>query len=159
MHLYLIRHGDCEGMEKPDEERALTEAGLQAIERIATYVTALNEPPADIFSSPYRRAIQTAEFFQRGWDRPIEEKEWLLPNVSPANVLDQLAEYAEADCALVGHLPNLGLVLGSLVWGLPPKEIVIPRGGVAHLTLETLEPATAKLRWLLTPESIVSPDK
>jgi phosphohistidine phosphatase len=132
----------------------LTEAGRQAIAKIAAHITSRHEPPVYIFASPFLRAVQTAEFFQREWERPIETKEWLLPNIPPSSVLTELEKFGGADCALVGHLPNLGLLLGSLLWGLPPKEVVIPRGGVAHLTLESIAPATAKLRWLLTPEAI-----
>jgi len=154
MNLYLIRHGECEGVEKPDEERALTTEGCKAIEKIAAHVTTLAVPPTKLFVSPLYRAVQTAEFFQKHWDVAIEEKDWLRPSIPPGDVLAALQGYTESDCALVGHLPNLGYVLGCLVWGTSPKEVVIPKGGVAYLTVPTWEAGTAKLRWLLTPDVV-----
>lgn len=154
MHLYLIRHGACEGMEVPDTDRQLTPEGLADIEKIAQRIIAVSEPPKHLLSSPFKRAVQTATCFQTGWNVSIECHDWLLPSTAPSQVIAQLQAYAGDDCALVGHLPNLGLLLGSLVWGTPAKEVVIPRGGAAHLVLETVEPGTAKLRWLLTPEAV-----
>jgi phosphohistidine phosphatase SixA len=72
--------------------------------------------------------------------------------VAPSLVLQELRKYSEEGIALVGHLPNLGLLLGSLVWGLPPKEVVIPKGGVGFLNLFSWDPGTAKLKWVLTPD-------
>ena len=154
MHLYLIRHGACEGAEKPDPERALTSEGITDIKKVAAHVTAVSPQPTCIFASPLKRAIQTAELFQVGWDLPIEKQDWLLPAVSPSEVLEALKSYSETDCALIGHLPNLGLLLGTLVWGAPSKEVIIPKGGAAHLIVKSLDPGAAKLRWLITPDSL-----
>lgn len=154
MYLYLIRHGESEGMEKPDAERELTPQGLADVEKIAQHITAQVPRPTKLFSSPLKRAVQTAEFFEKGWNLSVEIQDWLVASAPASQVLDALKQYTDADCALVGHLPNLGLVLGTLVWGPPAKEIVIPKGGVAHLNVEALEPGAAKMRWLLTPETI-----
>ena len=84
----------------------------------------------------------------------VSIQDWLLPSASPSQLLQQIAASKADSLALVGHLPNLGLVLGSLVWGLPAKEVVITRGGVACLTTDAWEIGAARLRWLMTPESI-----
>lgn len=155
MHLYLIRHGESEGPEKPDVERELTPKGIADVQKIARHVTSLPPKPKKIFVSPLKRARQTAEFFQNGWDVPLETKEWLLPSANPSEALNALYAFGNTDCALVGHLPNLGLLLGSLVFGIPAKEVVLAKGGIAHLIISDMELGSAKLRWILTPDSVI----
>lgn len=152
MHLYLIRHGESEEKAIPDEERVLTPAGFQAVRKIARYVTELPDEPTALFSSPLRRAVETARVFSDGWEIPVQTVDWLLPPVEPSRVLEELRKMNYETMALVGHLPNLGLILGTLVWGLPPKETTLPKGGVALLHVSNYEPGCAKIRWLLTPD-------
>lgn len=156
MFLYLIRHGDAEMGAMPDEQRGLTPAGLTDIQKISKHISRMEGRPEQLFSSPFLRAKQSAEPFSQSWDLKIQAVDWLLPGVAPSQVLGELRKYSEEGIALVGHLPNLGLVLGTLVWGLPPKEVVIPKSGVAFLNLTAWDPGTAKLQWLLTPKSIFS---
>ncbi len=153
MHFYLIRHGECEGMEKPDADRQLTSQGINDVRKVAQHMTARVSPPQQVFVSPLRRAQQTAELFD-AWLAPISIQEWLLPTARPTEVLAALQAFEGQDCALVGHLPNLGLLLGTLVWGTPVKEIVMARGAAAHLILDQFEPGSARLQWLITPDSI-----
>ena len=154
MNLYLIRHGECDGPEKPDAERAPTVSGLEDIEKMASYVTSMFPKPQKIICSPFQRAIQTAEFFQTGWGAPLETSGSLLPASPPSQILTELEGTKIEDVALVGHLPHLGILLGDLVWGAPAKEVVISRGAAAYLLLKELKPGSAKLKWLLTPDTL-----
>jgi phosphohistidine phosphatase len=153
MNLYLIRHGDAEA-DKSDAERGLTKSGAEAVQRTAALVTTKVGSPAIVLSSPLKRALETADFFARGWGVKIEQVDWLQAGVEPSVVIGELKKRAEQNIALVGHLPNLGLLMGTLVFGLPPKEVVLPKSGVACLSLASLEPGAAKLRWLMAPEMI-----
>jgi len=153
MNLYLIRHGDAE-TDKPDEERNLTPAGVEAVKKTAQSVTKITEPPAIIFSSPLKRALETAEYFSKGWNVKVDQVDWLNSEIEPSAVIEALKKRREQSIALVGHLPNLGLLMGVLLCGLPPKEIVLPKGSIAYLTMKTPEPASARLKWLITPEII-----
>lgn len=148
MNLYLIRHGDSE-TDKPDEERALTAKGRENVAKVAQWVTQVSEPPSMIFSSPLKRAIETAEAFAKAWNLKIEKAQWLRSDVEPSKVIDELSRLPLKSYALTGHLPNLGLLLGALVWGPATKEIVIPKAGVALLSLEKFEPGSAKLKWMV----------
>ena len=67
MQLYVVRHGIAIGREDPkcppDAERYLTEEGVEKTREVAKGVAALGAT-ADLFlSSPYVRAMQTAEIF------------------------------------------------------------------------------------------------
>lgn len=151
MNLYLIRHGDSE-TDKPDEQRALTKEGQQAASKASGWVTKNIEKPQILFASPLKRAQETAEPFAKGWDVNIEKAEWLRANVEPSAVIEELKKRKEQNVVLVGHLPNLGLLLGALVWGLPPKEVVIPKCGIAYLEVKSWEPGNSKLKWMITPD-------
>jgi phosphohistidine phosphatase SixA len=160
--LYLIRHGKAEDL-FPDEKRKLTAKGLKLVRRIAEHVTERFPKPALLFSSPLARARETAEPFAEGWKcGETLIVDWLTPNSPPSVVLSRLREEvasrlagkANPVVALVGHMPNLGLVLSALTTGLPARELGMPKGGVALVELEALEPGAGSLRWLLTPESL-----
>ncbi|MFO1518842.1 MAG: histidine phosphatase family protein [bacterium] len=153
MHLYLIRHGECEDYGKTDADRALTADGAKAVDKMARHVATLPEKPALLFSSPYLRALQTADYFEKTWGLKKQTAPWLVPGSGASEVVEALQSVGEKEAALIGHLPNLGLVLSAFLWGLPPRELVIPRGGVALLKLKSWEAGTAKLEWLLTPDS------
>jgi phosphohistidine phosphatase len=156
MLLYLIRHGDSESSAKTDEERALTPEGRESVVQMARHIAQLGAAPAVLLSSPLIRARETAEAFCRAWSMEMRTVDWLLPPLHPSQVLEELRKLRETEIALVGHLPNLGLILGTLIWGLPPKEVVIPKAGVAYLKLTSWDPGTAKLQWLLTPATTTS---
>ena len=152
MRLWLIRHGECELTAPSDEARLLTESGAALVQKMATRIEMEGgEGPTRILSSPFRRALQTAEFFAKAWKTEVEAVDWLLPLVEPSQVLARLSERPETSLALTGHLPNLGLLLSVLLWGLPPREASIARGAVLQLEAESLSPGAAKLKWVLNP--------
>jgi phosphohistidine phosphatase len=152
MNLYIIRHGVAEDDARTDAERALTKEGLKEVQKMARQVSELTKKPDRLFVSPYLRARQTAEPFSERWKLKSEIAPWLTPGSGVSEVLDRLNESPEQSIALVGHMPNLGLVLSALVWGLPPREIVLPKGSVALLKMKKWEPGEAKLKWLLSPD-------
>lgn len=138
----------------PDEARRLTARGREDVRRMAEHLGTLGRRPARLFASPLVRARETAEEFARIWGLSIEFVDWLCPGVPPSRTLEELRGLQPADLALVGHMPNLGLLLGLLTWGLPPKEVAIAKGGVALLKIAALEPGDAVPRWLLTPDAL-----
>jgi len=154
MNLYLIRHGESEEGMQPDDERSLTSKGRDDSKKVATWVSKISEPPSIIFSSPLKRALETAQTFAKTWQLPVVRVDWLRASVEPSKVISEISKIAGQNFALVGHLPNMGLLLGTLVWGLPPKEVVIPKCGVAFLTLASIKPGTARLRWMIAPEVV-----
>jgi len=152
MNLYLIRHGVAEDMARTDEERRLTKEGLKEVIKVARYVTNLKKGPQRLLSSPLIRAKETAEPFAEFWKMKIEIVDWLTPEVSASEALKNLGKLTEESFALVGHMPNLGLTLSALVGGLPPREMVMPKAGVAFLKTKVWEPGEAKLKWLISPD-------
>ena len=155
MQLALIRHGECEASAATDEERGLTPAGHADVAKVADLLRRQKlVAPQVIFSSPMKRALQTAELFNTSWGLEIQKADWLQPLVEPSTVLEQLRNRSEDHLILVGHLPNLGLLLSTLLWGLPAREVALPRGAAALLDVEAWEPGAAKLGLFIKPEEI-----
>ena len=67
MHLYLIRHGIAVDREDPncppDTERPLTPKGMKRSHAAALGLRALDVKPNAVLTSPWLRAVQTAEIF------------------------------------------------------------------------------------------------
>ncbi|MCE9624540.1 MAG: histidine phosphatase family protein [Deltaproteobacteria bacterium] len=146
MLLWLVRHGECGFLNESDPEPRLTPEGRGKVEGIASRLSDADpRKPEILFCSPLERARETAAVFNGFWDLPIQDGDFLLPHVGPAQVLEKLKGVENHDVALVGHMPNLGLLLATLLWGLPPREAVVPRGAAALLDLKAWAPASAKL--------------
>lgn len=152
MELYIIRHGEAvSGM--PDEAGPpLSGQGAVGVKKVADHLQRQGRSPSHLYSSPLRRALQTAEIFQESWKLPVEQVSWLQPGIEPFQVLEELGRISSDKLALVGHLPALGWLTSILVWGGPPKEISIPKGGVVLLQVAEWKPASAKFKWILNPD-------
>ena len=78
MEIYVVRHGIAIDREDPkcppDPERYLTEEGIEKTKRVAAAVAALTASPDLLLSSPYVRAMQTAEIFAAALDYPANQK-------------------------------------------------------------------------------------
>ena len=63
MQIYLLRHGIAENASpgQPDSERALTAEGREKLRRVLKRARSAEVNPGAILSSPYKRALETAE--------------------------------------------------------------------------------------------------
>jgi phosphohistidine phosphatase SixA len=152
MQLWLIRHGECDSFSADPAGPALTIGGLSDVEAMATRLAGMQSHPRRLFCSPMLRARQSAVPFAALWDLAPEIAEWLLPETGVAKLLSHIQESGEESLALVGHMPSLGLLLAGLIWGLPLREVALPRAAVAYLEVTAWEPGAGRLEWLYTPE-------
>ncbi len=158
MKIYLLRHGIATEREDPskDSERPLTDKGRDHMEKIAAALKQLKLKPDLILSSPYVRADQTAKIFAKEFKMKKELKytDLLTPEAQPGALIEAIPQdYQVDELVLVGHYPNIGLLLEAFL-GLDVGEtIVLKKGGMACLSVNDFSakpPAT--LEWLLTPE-------
>lgn len=134
MDVTVVRHGTAEDRAASDAERALTPVGRAEAERAGERVAAL-DPPADaIISSPYLRALQTAEAVagHLGLAGTVAVDDALTPDEPASGVRDLLARYAQhRHVVLVAHEPILSaacaLLSGKPVAGLRRAEILSMR--------------------------------
>jgi phosphohistidine phosphatase len=159
MQLYIVRHGIAIDREDPkcppDPERYLTEEGIEKTKQVAKGVAALGAS-ADLFlSSPYTRAMQTAEIFANALEyskQKIRRTDLLLPGAEPSMLFRELAKDKQSSCVfLFGHAPQLDDIIAT---GLASKHHLtsLKKAGVALLELKRISPPSAELVWVATPK-------
>lgn len=161
MQLYIVRHGIAIDREDPqcppDPERYLTEEGVEKTKGVAKGVAALGVAADLFFTSPYVRAVQTAEIFAEALDysrQKIRQSELLLPGAEPTLLFRELAREKQASTVfLFGHAPHLD---GAIATALGSKKHItsLKKAGVALIELKRISPPTGVLAWLATPKML-----
>jgi phosphohistidine phosphatase len=159
MELYIVRHGIAIDREDPksppDPDRFLTEEGIDKTKQVAKGVAALGIEPDLLLTSPYIRALQTAELFAAALEYPkqkIRRSDLLLPGTEATLFYKELAK--DKDSAIVmcfGHAPQLDDLVAT---GLGSKHHVtsLKKSGIAALELKRISPPSGVLLWLATPK-------
>jgi phosphohistidine phosphatase len=109
----LLRHGDAlPAADGVDRERRLSTRGERDLERLAAHLARLAWHPERAFTSPLRRAIESARLVLRHAAPELEPTltEALRPDAEADRVLDALEidGLGEGHVLLVGHQPLLG---------------------------------------------------
>ena len=161
MQLYIVRHGiaiDREDPKCPSEaERYLTEEGVEKTKQVAKGLAALGVGGDLLITSPYVRALQTAEIFADALDysrQRIRRNEILLPGSEPTLLFRELAREKQASSILVfGHAPHLD---GAIAAALGSKKHLtsLKKAGVALIELKRISPPLGVLAWLATPKML-----
>ena len=162
MRLYLVRHATAVLRGTPgfpkDSRRPLTEEGRDEARRAAAALRRMKISLDAVVSSPYLRAMQTAEILAREVEfrEPIQELDALRAEVEPRETSISLKLLADRDeVALVGHEPHLSAWIAELV-AEQGMRCVMKKGGIACIEIEQVPPPTGSgtLRWLLTPKQL-----
>ncbi|HEY2351195.1 MAG TPA: phosphohistidine phosphatase SixA [Candidatus Acidoferrum sp.] len=158
MDLYVVRHGIAIDREDPkcppDPERYLTEEGLKKTRQVATRIAALGFHADLLLSSPYVRAMQTAELFATALRYPkqkIRRTDLLLPGAEPSLLFRELAKDKQSAAVLLfGHAPQLDEIIAA-AFGAKHNITSLKKAGVAAIQLKRVSPPSAELLWLATP--------
>lgn len=157
MRLFLLRHGIAENGRPgaPDSERALTGEGRKKLRDVLAVAKAAGVAPDLIVTSPYKRALQTAEVAAEVLKYPGElvRSEVLIPDSTPADVWSEVRAYKEFGAVmLVSHEPLLGCLFSYLLRSNIPL-VDFKKGALARIDMEGLGPQPRGiLRWLLPPK-------
>jgi phosphohistidine phosphatase len=151
MKLYLMQHGEAKS-KKEDPDRPLTEKGQEKVEFISAFVARhVTISISQILHSGKMRAQETAELAAEQF-RPakgIAVAKDLDPMADP-NLWARRIEGMEDDLMLVGHLPHLGNLAGTLLCDrTESKPIAFQMGGI--ICLERDEYRVWSVAWMLTP--------
>jgi phosphohistidine phosphatase len=157
MLLYLLRHAEPDSSASyQDDERPLTEFGRAQAATVANFLKKTNHPVESILSSPYLRAIQTAEAIASAFPKAaFNSFEPLAQSSSFKSVIDQINQSPAAVIILVGHEPQLVRLASTLLSG--SKEIGIELRKCSLACIESEKPLHAKLailKWLITFEQM-----
>jgi phosphohistidine phosphatase len=160
MHIYLLRHGIAEdaGPTVAEPDRALTEEGWKRLRRAALAWRSLVVTPDVIMVSPLRRAQETAQVFAEAvrFRGELRTDNSLIPS-APASLALSLIEVEALSqtkgVAVIGHEPNLGYLLGTLITGHPRLPIPLKKGMLVGVDTESTTGLVASLRFALSSKA------
>ena len=157
MHVYLVRHGIAMDREDPkcptDTERPLTPKGMKRTHAAALGLRALKIRPDAMLTSPWLRAVQTAEIFSEvmGFSsKNIVQLDALKGTGTPAELFRELAKLRAKVVLCFGHEPHLHLVIGQVLH-TGAKITELKKAGAACLHLERISPPQGQLLALYPP--------
>jgi phosphohistidine phosphatase len=155
MEIYILRHGIAEDAPagQPDSERALTSDGRKKLRNVLRVAASAGVAPSLIMSSPYKRALQTAQLAAEilEYQGDLLRTKTLEPNSAPKAVWDEIRVHKdEARILLVGHEPLFSRLMAYLL-GSPDLQVDFKKGAIACIELDHFpaEPHGV-LRWMLT---------
>ena len=160
MHVYLIRHGIAVDREDPkcppDTERPLTAKGIKRARAAAQGLRAMDVKPNAVLTSPWLRALQTAEIFCEAIGYPartIIRTNALKGTSSPAELLQELQSLKAKVVFCFGHEPQLHMVIGHLLH-TNAKIAELKKAGIAVMEVERFAPPEARLLALYPPGTL-----
>jgi phosphohistidine phosphatase len=150
VEVYLLRHGiAAEGY--PDASRALTAEGKEKLRRVLKHA---GVKPSLILTSPYRRAVETAEIAAEvlSYTGDLERAQSLTPDGSPAAVWDEIrARKDEESILLASHEPLMSATAAYLL-GAPGLHVDMKKAALVRIDLDRFGPQPlGVLKWMLTP--------
>jgi len=139
-----------------DAERPLTPVGRREVVDIAIALQSLGTKFDVVASSPLKRALETAEIVARKFKKLNQLEEWdeLKPAGDTSKLFRKLSRLKVTSRILVvGHEPCLSSMIGEIVAGKTSLNLVLKKGGLAKVRINTFKPRiSGELRWLLTPK-------
>jgi len=163
MQLLVIRHGIAEDPStvvatgQDDPGPPLSKEGKKMMKRVAAGLRELVDEIDVIGASPLLRAQQTAKIVGKAYnDLPVATVDDLLPESDPPALMNWLQQHSALDVvAIVGHQPNLGLVVTWLMSGVNASRVALTKGGTCLLEFSSsVSPGNGTLQWLLTPSQL-----
>jgi phosphohistidine phosphatase len=155
MELYILRHAIAvQRGSSPDSDRALTRQGRRKLQLVLARAAQAGVSPSLILSSPYRRALETAEIAAQSlhYRQKIVVTDALLPDASPAAFWQEVRAHRDEGALLTaGHEPMLSATVASLL-GVPALKMDLKKGALVRIDLEQFGAHPhGLLRWMLTP--------
>ncbi len=157
MEIYILRHAIAEERRpgRRDQDRALTDEGRKKLGPVLDRARAAGAAPSLILTSPYVRAVQTAELAAEalGYRGTLVRCNALVPGSPPEAAWLEIREHGnEKAILLAGHEPLLSEIAGHLL-GAPRLAMDLKKGALLRLDVDSSarEPR-GTLQWLLTPK-------
>jgi phosphohistidine phosphatase len=156
MQIYLLRHGIAEDAKpgQPDSERALTGDGRDKLRRVLKRARAADVEPGVILSSPYRRAVETAEVAAAvlGYKSEIVRTRALEPEASPLDTWEEIRQLKDERAILLASHEPLMSSMTAFLLDSPALRVDMKKAALVRIDCERFGPkATGVLKWMLTP--------
>ena len=166
MRVFLLRHAIAEDRRefaktgKTDDERPLTERGRERLKKSLLGLQKLMPPVQLILTSPYLRALHTAEAVAQAMGSEVVKLGALEPTNSPSEVLSHLQRLNEQEVEevmIVGHEPHLNRLVTWLTMGTPAEILLFKKSGVCCLEFkESVDKGCAEIVWFLGPSQLIA---
>jgi phosphohistidine phosphatase len=157
MEIYILRHGiaDEAPAGQPDSERALTPEGKKKLRAVLKLARDGKVAPSLILTSPYRRAVQTAQVAEEvlGYQGELLRTKALLPSSSANAAWEEIRVHKdEPRLLLAGHEPLFGRLTAYLL-SCPHLEIDFKKGALVRVDVDGFgaEPRGV-LKWMIAPK-------
>jgi phosphohistidine phosphatase len=160
--IYILRHGRAEKRAPSvhgDEGRTLTGEGRTEILGVAEFLASRDVVFGCIATSPYVRAVETAQIVAKALGKRGLLVEWdeLAPGSGIEALESRIASRSEEESLLiVGHEPLLGMFTGYMISGAGNAAVALGKGGIAKIRNARFDPVSGELQWLLTVRQILS---
>jgi phosphohistidine phosphatase len=160
MNIYLIRHGDSEGITKGmrDTERKLTPEGEIKIRNACLFWKNIIPGFDYILSSPYLRALQTAQIIASAYDH---KKEIIIDKrlgcgSETEGLVELLNSFQSGEIAIIGHQPDLSNHVSRLISG-SGAFLEFKKGAIAKISFNSKVREGKGLLEFLVPAGIFNP--
>ena len=156
MQIHILRHGTAEDVKHggSDAGRKLTAAGRDEVRRAIEHARAKISPSL-ILSSPFVRAIETAEIAAAvlGYKGNIVRIRALEPSASPHEVWQEIRNRQnETQILLAGHEPLLSQ-LASYLLAAPAMQIEMRKAMLLRIDIGRFgQDPQGILKWALPPD-------
>ena len=157
MELYLLRHGIAEEQSATgrDPDRRLTEEGREKLRLVLKRAQSAGVSPSLIISSPYKRALETAEIAASELDYKgkILRAGTLVPDSSPPSVWSEIREHrSESALLLAGHEPLFSQTVAFLL-GSTREMVEFKKAALVRIDIHNFGPQPqGVLQWMLAPK-------
>jgi len=163
MLLLLIRHAAAAERDSTlwpdDSQRPLTDKGRKVQAKVARFLSKNDLTPTVVITSPWVRALQTAEITVEGAGAktPPVQCDALADDPDLARLNECVGRQPpEAIVALVGHSPWMEELAAILIGGSASSmSIDFPKSGLMGLKVgDQLAPGEAELRFFIRPKLV-----
>lgn len=156
MKVFLVRHAVAHERDRKrwpdDSRRPLTADGKRRFRKAARGLATLLPGKSPVLTSPFVRARQTAAILSAVVGGKIVECPELAHGGTPGSVFKLLELRVEQNVVLVGHEPEFGRLLASML-GAANTRLAFKKGGAACVEFRgRVAPGGATLAWFLPPK-------
>jgi phosphohistidine phosphatase len=155
MELYLLRHGIAEDRAATDADRQLTDEGRLKLHRVMKRAAAAGVEPSLILSSPYKRALETAEIAasELHYEGEILRTGALTPDSSPPSLWSEIRDHRDEPAILLaGHEPLFSSTVAFLL-GSTQQMVDFRKAALVRIDVHNFSASPQGiLQWMLTPK-------
>jgi phosphohistidine phosphatase len=148
MLIYFLRHADA----IYTGDRPLSEKGHKQMAGVAKALRRLEVGVDALYTSPLRRARQTADAVAEVLGSEPQVTDLLDAGTTLRRLRELLEDCGpEARVMVVGHEPDFSEMVGGLIGG---GQVDMKKAGLALVECDEVAPGAGLLRWLLPPRAM-----